>query len=332
MEGLRVIGDIGGTNARFALASGGAYTHMEHLPVADHPSFQDALGTYLDRLPLGLRPETGAFAIAGPVAGGRAVLTNSRWDFSAQQVAARFGLSAVAVVNDFAGTAMGMPFLGEAARVPIGPAVPAATGSIAVIGPGTGLGMSGLVPNGAAWTLVPGEGGHATMPAATHHESAVLNHLRDRWDHLSAERVLSGAGLVNLYGACCALAGRPASLVSPAAVTAYALDGSDEDCVQAVGLFCAMLGTVAGNLALTLGAVGGVHVTGGIAPRLRGILLDSPFRARFEGKGRLKPYMQAIPTYLVLDTDAALLGLANLPLPITDPGPDAAVSRGASRM
>lgn len=329
MERLRVIGDIGGTNARFALASGGAYTHVEHLPVAGHPSFQDALGAYLDGLPHGLRPEAGAFAVAGPVAGGRAVLTNSRWDFSAEQVAARFGLLAVAVVNDFAGTAMGMPFLGEADRVPIGAAVPAAAGPIAVIGPGTGLGMSGLLPNGAGWTLVPGEGGHATMPAATHFESAVLGHLRDRWDHLSAERVLSGAGLVNLYDACCALAGRPARLALPAAVAAHALDGSDEDCVQAAGLFCAMLGTVAGNLALTLGAVGGVHVTGGIAPRLRGMLMDSAFRARFEGKGRLKPYMQAIPTYLVLDTDAALLGLANLPLATSERGPDPAVPRGA---
>lgn len=330
MEALRVIGDIGGTNARFALASGGVYSHLEHLPVADHPFFQDALRAYLDTLPHGLRPGAGAFAVAGLVAGGRAVLTNSRWDLSAEQVAAHFGLSAVAVVNDFAGTALGMPFLGEADRIPIGPAVPAAPGPIAVIGPGTGLGMSGLVPNGAGWTLVSGEGGRATMPAATHHESAVLGYLRDRWDHLSAERVLSGAGLVNLYGACCALAGRRASLASPAEVAARALDGNDEDCTLAAGLFCAMLGTVAGNLALTLGTVGGVHVTGGIAPRLSSILLDSLFRERFEGKGRLKRYMQAIPTYLVFDTHAALLGLANLPLAAPEPGQDSAMPRGAS--
>lgn len=315
MNGLRVIADVGGTNARFALAQSGRYRNLEYLAVADHRTFADALATYLGRLPAGECPVTGAFAVAGPVAGGRARLTNAGWNFSADEVARQFGLAAAVVVNDFAGTAMGIPFLGAPDRLPIGPPLPDAAGPIGVIGPGTGLGMSGLVPDGEDWTLVAGEGGHATMPAATLLESAVLDSLRGRWDHLSAERVLSGAGLVDLYRACAARAGRPARLTLPAEVAAGALNGTDEDCATAVGLFFAMLGTVAGNLALTLGATGGVYVTGGIAPRLRDAMAGSLFRDRFTGKGRLTGYMQAIPTYLVLDTAPALLGLANFRFP-----------------
>lgn len=252
--------------------------------------------------------------MAGPIEEDQAKLTNSDWMLSAADLRAEFDLSDVLIVNDFAGTAMGMPHLSAADRYLVGPIPVAATGPIGVIGPGTGLGMSALVPNGAGWTLVPGEGGHATMAAATHRESQILDYLRVRWEHLSAERVLSGAGLVNLYEAVCALDGSDALPLTPAEVTQDAMSGSDQDCVEAFETFCAMLGTIAGNLALTLGATGGIYITGGIVSRFKEAFAASQFRTRFKEKGRLKSYLKAIPTYLVLHEAPALLGLANLPL------------------
>jgi glucokinase len=160
------------------------------------------------------------------------------------------------------------------------------------------------------WVALSGEGGHATMAPATARESAVLDLMRTRFDHVSAERCLSGPGLVNLYNGLAALDGVPAAPYTPAQITDPEIGSHDRLCREATAMFCAMLGTVSGNLALTLGAQGGVYIAGGIAPKLGSRLAESEFRERFEAKGRMRPYLAAIPTYVITHRLPAFLGCA----------------------
>jgi glucokinase len=181
-----------------------------------------------------------------------------------------------------------------------------------VLGPGSGLGVSALVPSIAGWAAVTGEGGHSTMPAVNDRESAVIDHLRQRLDHVSAERVLSGPGLVNLYNTLAEIDSIPSKGYTAPQITDFGMRGADPVCVEATAMFCAMLGTIAGNLALTLGARGGVFIAGGIVPRLGRYFVDSPFRARFEAKGRFEAYLAAIPSFVITHPLAAFLGCAAL--------------------
>jgi glucokinase len=194
--------------------------------------------------------------------------------------------------------------------MPVGGGVPIAGRPIAVLGPGSGLGASALTPDGGRWSPLTGEGGHVTMPAATARENAVLDWMRRRFDHVSAERCLSGPGLVNLYNALAGIDGVPAAPYTAAQITDPATAALDPLCREATAMFCAMLGTVAGDLALTLGAKGGVYIAGGIVPRLGPRFVESGFRARFEAKGRLSSYVAAIPTYVVTHPLPAFLGCA----------------------
>jgi glucokinase len=189
-----------------------------------------------------------------------------------------------------------------------------ADGALAVIGPGTGLGVSGLVADGrGGWRVIVGEGGHVTLPAATAREASLLAVLRERFGHVSAERALSGPGLVNLYDAACRLDGEAPEALLPAQVMARSEPGTAEhsvQCEEALRVFAALLGTVAGNVALTLGARGGVFIGGGIVPRLGARFATLPFRARFEDKGRFRGYLEAIPTWVITAESPALLGAA----------------------
>ena len=314
MSGLRVIGDIGGTNARFALAEHGRYGELRHVEVKKYPSLHDALTDYLSALPGIRRPTAAALDIAGPVFGDVVGLTNAGWRFSIAELKNSLALSTLKVINDFAAAAISVPYLPKQDLFTVGPPCPEAAGTIGVIGPGTGLGVGGLLPNGAKWLPWSGEGGHVTLPTVTPEEDAIVRLLRSRWGHVSAERVLSGAGLVNLYDAQCAIEGVAPSAMSPAGVTDHAIRGTDPICVKAFGHFCSMLGTVAGDLALTLGATGGVYIAGGILLRFKEAFAASGFRARFEDKGRFTGLLGKIPTRLILEESPALLGLANLDL------------------
>jgi glucokinase len=311
VEGLRVVGDIGGTNARFAVAENGSYGQLKHVEVARYASLHDALTEYLNGLPSARRPDAAALAIAGPVFSDNVALTNHGWPFSIADLKRGLGLSSLVVVNDFAATAMSVPYLPESDLFIVGPAGAETRGPIGIIGPGTGLGVSSLVPNGRKWTLVPGEGGHVTLPASTREEGAIVDVLRERFGHVSAERVLSGAGLVNLYEALCTIGGVSPLPLTPADVTDRAICGADPVCVKAFEHFCAMLGTVAGDLALTIGATGGVYIAGGILLRFKEAFASSLFRQRFEDKGRFGGFMRGIPTRLILEESPALLGLAS---------------------
>ena len=315
MGSLRVIGDIGGTNARFAIAEDGRYRELRHVEVSKFASLHDALTDYLDGLPRALRTGLdGAIAIAGPVSGDKVALTNAGWSFSTLALKQSLGLNSLKVVNDFAATAMSIPHLPAADVFQVGPLCPEAAGPIGVIGPGTGLGVSGLIPDTGKWVLVAGEGGHVTLAASTSEEAAIIDKLRSRWGHVSAERVLSGAGLVNLYQAICAIDGSAPRTLTPADVTRAAIDGTDPICVRTFAQFCAFLGSVAGDLALTLGATGGVYIAGGILLRFKQAFAASSFRERFESKGRFGGMLANIPTRLILEESPALLGLAHLPL------------------
>lgn len=314
MTGLRLIGDIGGTNARFAVAEHGQYSEAAHFEVRRHASLQDAVAGYLAGLPDSRRPTSAAFAVAGPVVGDQVAMTNLNWSFSVDSLKTALGVSSLVVVNDFAAAAMAVPYLADADCYPIGERKPSARGPIGIIGPGTGLGVGAVVPSDGKWVLLPGEGGHVSLPAVTPREARVIEVLRSRWHHVSAERALSGAGLVNLYHALCSIEGRAPDPLSPADVSDHAVRATDPICVEAFRMFCAMLGTVAGNLALTLGATGGIYLAGGILPRFKEALAASPFRERFEDKGRFQGYLSKIPTVLILDESPALLGLANLPM------------------
>jgi glucokinase len=306
-----LVGDIGATNARFGLVSpDGKVLHWRSHACDSYPTIDDALAEYLsDRggLPV---PRQAAIAIASAVAGDRVAMTNHPWNFSISELKARFSFERLEVVNDFTAQALALPRLGPGDRMPVGGGSAAPGAPLAVLGPGSGLGVSGLVAGPAGWLALTGEGGHATMSPATDRESAVLDHMRRRFDHVSAERVLSGPGVVNLYNTLAEIDGVPSKGYSAAQVTDLGMRGEDPVCVEATAMFCAMLGTVAGNLALTLGARGGVFIAGGIVPRLGRYFADSPFRARFQAKGRFEAYLMAIPTYVVTQPLAAFLGCA----------------------
>ena len=311
-----LVADIGATNARFGLIDGRVVREARVLRCADYASSEDAATAYLSAVGLAApgtpgRPRRGAFAGAGPVTGDRIAMTNLVWQFSVGRVRDALGLEGLVVINDFTAVALSVPRLAEEDRRQVGEGTPQPGTVVAVLGPGSGLGVSGLVPGaGGRWTALSGEGGHVTMAPVSDRESAVLGQLRKSIDHVSAERVLSGPGLVNLYNALSILDGREPAALTPAQITANALAGSEHHCVEAVEMFCAMLGTVAGNLALTLGARGGVYIAGGIVPRLGTLFAHSRFRKRFTEKGRMRDFLAPIPTYVVTHELPAFLGLA----------------------
>jgi glucokinase len=306
-----LVGDIGGTNARFGLMSRQhELLHTQILPGAQFPSLEAALSAYLAGLRDFPTPRQGALAIASAVTGDHVAMTNLPWSFSISALQRALGFERLLVVNDFTAQAMALPHLKPQDRLAVGGGAPVAGAPIGVIGPGSGLGVSGLVPSGARWIALTGEGGHATMAPFTDRETAVIDHLRRHFDHVSAERVLSGPGLVNLYTALAALDGAPARQYTAAEITDP--QTADPLCQQATTMFCAMLGTMAGNLALTLGARGGVFIAGGIVPRLGQRFVDSPFRERFEAKGRLGAYLAPIPTWVITHPLPAFLGCAAL--------------------
>lgn len=315
MSHPRLLGDVGGTHARFAwqVAPDAPPTQGATLPCGDHVSLAAAVQAYLSGCGLSA-PRAAAIGIANPVTGDRVQMTNHHWSFSRARLREELGLAHLAVVNDFEALACGLPTLRPADLLDLGGGAAVPGTVCAVIGPGTGLGVSGLVPGDRGpSTALAGEGGHVTLAAWDAEEFEVIQWLQHRFGHASAERALSGPGLVNLYEAVCARMGQAAEALTPPEVAERALANADRACTRALDLFCSLLGTVAGNLALTLGARGGVYIAGGVAARLAGALARSRFRERFEQKGRFTAYLSAIPTWLIVDhAPTALLGASSL--------------------
>lgn len=319
----KLLADIGGTNARFAvLGEDGEVAHFETLACGDYPDLASAAAAYLESLGLATAPtapQEAAFAIAAPVplvnASDSLTFTNLAWSFSVAQTKERLALARLEVVNDFTAIALALPHLETGDLEQVGGGTAQEDGVKAVLGPGTGLGVSGLVPSPLSptdWTPLASEGGHVTMAAANDRESAALGILRRKFGHVSAERLLSGPGLVNIAGALAELESKSGADKTPDEITRRALSGECGLCAEALDMFCAMLGTVAADLALTLGARGGVYIAGGIVPRLGPALAASPFRGRFEDKGRYSDYLPQIPTWVITRDAPAFAGLRAL--------------------
>ncbi|MYS80932.1 glucokinase [Embleya scabrispora] len=308
-----LVADIGGTNARFAVVTepGGQPERVLGLRSEDHVDLAAAIEDYLDRSGAA-RPSAICAAVAGPVHGDRFRLTNGAWVLSIAETRVKLGVPDLHLINDFEALALSLPHLAGDDLIVVGDRLPDPTLPMAVLGPGTGLGVAGLVPiPGGGWVPLPGEGGHVLLRPAHGPDAAALEVLREERGGLgtvTAEHVLSGPGLCRLHRCTAAVHGVAAEALSPADISSRALDGTDEVCVATVETFCRLLGTFAGGVALTMGARGGVFLAGGILPRITEMLLKSEFRMGFETNPTMAPYLHRISTALVVAPHPALRG------------------------
>ena len=308
----RLLGDVGGTNARFAWQAerGAPLTDVATLPAAGHETLLHAMHDYLGRYQRPA-PRQCAIGIANPIVGDRVQMTNHHWAFSISDMQRQLGLQRFLVINDFTALALSLTSLDAADLRAVGGGAAVANAPLGLLGPGTGLGVSGLLPAMGGRGAIPinGEGGHVTLAPVNELEEKVVRILRREFGHPSAERALSGSGMVNLYNALCEVDGVAARPLTPAEVTSQV--DTDPQCGRAIDLFFSLLGNVAGNLALSLGARGGMYIGGGIVPRLGDRIDRSLFRARFEDKGRFRSYLQGIPIWVVnARMSPALIGAA----------------------
>lgn len=304
-----LLADIGATKARFAVFRDSRLGAVETLATRDYANAIDGIRHFLARHQNG-DIDSAVIAAAGPVNDGRCVLTNASWVLDSAELTKAFGLRTAKVLNDLEALAWAVPRFAASDLAAIGRGREVPSEPVALIAPGTGLGMACFIPAGER--VLASEGGHATLASTTEDEAAVVEFLRRRHGHVSAERVLSGGGLVNLYAALADRQGLHTPSPTPEEIVRTAIEGQSETARQALDLFCAFLGSIAGTAALTFGARGGVLIAGGIVPRIVDYLRRSDFRERFESKGRLRGYLERIPTRVVIRHDPAFLGLAAL--------------------
>ncbi len=301
-----LIADIGGTNARFAqLGEDGAFAQQLTLPCKDFETPAKAIRAYAEQTGLGTLPAHAAFSVAGPVRDGKVDMTNHIWRLDADELAAELGFTDVAIVNDFEAVALGIPELGDGDTTAIRDGEAGATGPVAVLGAGTGLGVSVLIPSDGKRITLATEGGHATLAPRTEQETEIVQIMAKRFGHVSWERVLSGPGLEALFQAV------GGETVDAAAVTTR-MQAGDETAITAFDHFFAFLGTAASDVALTCGATGGVYLAGGILPRLESELKTSGFADRFVDKGRFGDYLGRVPVKLITHPFPAFVGLSYL--------------------
>jgi glucokinase len=295
-----LVGDIGGTNARFALWRNQQLESVRVLPTVEHSRPEDAIRAYLQDTGQSVEAlQAVCLACAGPVSGDEFVFTNNHWRLSRRAFSADLGLNDLLLINDFTAMALGMTHLreGELIEAFAGRSEPGSTRL--VIGPGTGLGVATLLPLGnGGWRALPGEGGHICLPVGSDREAALWARLHEKHGHVNAELVLSGGGLLELYRTSCALDGESVKLNTPAEVTAAALAG-DAYAASVLEQFCVWLGRIAGDNVLTTGARGGVYIAGGIVPRFVEFFIRSGFRESFSDKGRMSRYFDDIPVWVV---------------------------------
>ncbi len=312
-----LVGDIGGTSARFALVETGSIEpqRINELKCAEFESLIPALAHYLESESV-TSISAAVIAVATPITGDELRMTNNHWVFSQSSVQQQFGLEHIEFVNDFTALALSVPYLKPEELLTVGASDPQAPliespEVVGVIGPGTGLGVSGLIPDGqGGWIALQGEGGHVTLAPRSDREREVKRWMAAQFGHVSAERYLSGPGLTWVHSALCAADGVTAEPLQPAAVTKAAVSGTDSRCAETVEIFCSQLGSCAANLALTIGAEGGVYIGGGIVPRLGDFFSQSGFRAAFEDKGRMSAYLSPLSTRVITAPYPALTGSA----------------------
>jgi len=306
-----LIGDIGGTNARFAILVD-AYAEPKEFPIVQTAAFatiDEAIqSAILDRT--SLQPRSAVLAVAGPVDGDEIPLTNCPWVVRPRAMFQSLGLSDIVVLNDFEAQALAVVALGEEHMEKIGGGVAETTGGRVVLGPGTGLGVAGLIHANHRWIPVPGEGGHMDIGPRTPRDHQIFPHIEPIEGRISGEQMLCGRGLVNTYRAVARADGKAPVFTTPAEITASALDKSDPVATEALELFVTCLGRTAGDLALVFMAKGGVYLTGGIAQKIVPALKTGNFRAAFEDKAPHRELLKAMPVYVITHPLAALAGLA----------------------
>lgn len=306
-----LVGDVGGTNARFALVEEGSLNVLQPATRlnADFGTLKDAVRDYLEKEAQGYEVARAAIAVACPATSDRIRFTNNHWDFSTAEMKSALELEQLIFINDFTAMALSIPHLPSSDFTQIGGGEPVENAPIAVLGPGTGLGVSGLIPTlQGGYVALSGEGGHVSFAPTNHEEEKILAYAQKQFPRVSAERLLCGAGLPLIHQAL-----YPESeKLNEKEITHRAIEAQDEACRETLLTFAAMLGSFAGDLALTLGARGGVYIAGGIIPRFGDLFARSLFREQFEDKGRFRDYNAAIPTYVVAPHDnPALIGAAS---------------------
>lgn len=310
-DGPRLLADVGGTNARFALETApGVIEPVRSYACNAFPSLVEAIQQYLNDANCD-RVSHAAVAIANPVSGDHVKMTNHHWAFSIEATRRNLGLTSLLVENDFTALAMALPRMNGKQWRQIGEGTPCTNSPIGLLGPGTGLGVSGLLYNDGVWIPLSSEGGHVTFSPVDERDDIVLRYARRRWSHVSFERIAAGPGLSVIYDALATALGKPSVNLEPGAIVELA-SNDDELAREVISCFSGILGTLAGNLALTLGAKGGVFIGGGVARRLD-ILFDvATFRQKFEQKGRFESMLQAIPTYQITAEYPTFPGVAAL--------------------
>ena len=313
----QLLADIGGTNARFAIETApGKLDAIVVLPCAEYPTLSDAMRAYFANqaaIDAGAANVLQAgIAIANPVHGDVVQMTNHHWKFSISAVQAEFKLTRLLVVNDFKALAMALPFLDDTQKYQVGVGEHHKNAVIGLLGAGTGLGVSGLIPTGNGWVALDSEGGHTTFSPTNQREMDILQFALTEYKHVSSERLMSGAGLKLLYRALSYLQHTAADDIDPPEIMRRGLANECVICREVLSTFCELLGTMASNLAITLGTKGGVYIGGGIVPRLGEFFSQSNFRQRFEQKGRFAGYLQQIPTFVITEPYPAFIGISAL--------------------
>lgn len=309
-DGPRLLADIGGTNARFALEHGsGRIEAIATLHPADYPEFTDAVQAYLQQT---CHPPVrhAIVAIANPIHGDRIKMTNHDWAFSIEAARRLLRLDTLLLVNDFTALSMAVPQLKTSELQQIGGGTAAAGSPIGVVGAGTGLGVGGLLHDGSRWLPLASEGGHVSFSPANPREAAILAYGWRTYEHLSAERLVSGPGLELIHQALLDIDGLPEEALKAEQIVERGLQQGDPLCKETVDIFCSMLGTVAANLAVTLGALSGIYIGGGVVLHLGDYFERSPFRARFENKGRMSTMTRKIPTFVITADYPAFIGVS----------------------
>lgn len=309
LSGFALIGDIGGTNARLALVDlkSGQITDPVIYSAVENSSLEDCIKQF--KAQCNHTFSSACIAIACPITSDHVKMTNNPWEFSIKEMKANLGLKTLSVINDFTAMSMSVPVLSSESIVKLGGGKADLSKPIAVYGAGTGLGVGHLLHINNKWLPLPGEGGHMDMAPANADEDVILTSLRAHMGHVSYERVLSGAGLVNIYNVISSRNNRAKAGMAPADVTQGALaNPADQDCLESLNVFCRILGSFGGNLALNLGTFGGVYIAGGVVTHFIEFLQNSDFYQSFISKGRFERMLEQIPVYVITDKLAGLKG------------------------
>lgn len=301
------VADVGGTNIRLAQIENGKLSHIKKYLCSDYANIESVIQAYFASFS-GLKFSAGCLGVACPVNNDFISMTNNTWQFSIAKLQEVLGLTWLGVINDFTAVAHAVTVLNQQQKAQIGRGQAIGTDNIAVFGPGTGLGVKHLTMTEQGWLALDGEGGHVDFAPVDDLDIAIWRFLTKKYGHASAEEVMSGRGLVQIYQALAEHKGMPAVFDDPADITDRALDGSCELSHATLTQFCRIMGSFAGNLALNMGTRGGVYIGGGIAPRFLNFLKDSDFRMRFEAKGRFRDYVASIPTFIITEPDHGLIG------------------------